>query len=94
MKSGLWKVSRKGTQPVPSIQPTYCYSSFRPLWPTSISPKRLSLAKFIKWLSLTTFICIERVEDYRNMLQLVGYVEELIQLAFHGLSTDSLCAWY
>jgi len=63
MERGLWKVSREGTQHFPSIQPPYCNSSFHPLWPTSISPTRLLLAKFIKWLSLTTFICIERVED-------------------------------
>jgi hypothetical protein len=88
---GKWSLEALSTFPVYS-QPTVTPHSI-PLWATSVSHTLLSLTKFIKWWSLTMFICVERVEDYRNKLQLVGYVQGLIRHTFHGLTVHFHCVF-
>jgi hypothetical protein len=87
MKSYLWNVSIDGTKHFPSIQPAYCYSSFHSHLGYVSQPNAL-VASVVYQVT----ICTKRAEDYRNMLQPVGYVEGLlINHTFHGLAVQFPC---
>jgi hypothetical protein len=92
MKSGLWNVSIDGTKHFPSIQPTYCYSSFN--FPLGyVNQPNALVASEVYQVAIINNVHSYRAGRrlYRNMLQPVRYVEGLTNHTFHGLSAQFPC---